>query len=283
MSYREYQRDLLPPPLRGDVGEVYAGDLGAAKDDVVTLAKDAVYLGHVSDPDAQGRETPDDGLAKLGADADLEQGPVESPQDYRARILGAWDLWGWAGTPYGYSLAFERLKRPVRGAQFVPRYGWPDFDWLTLLWSRFWPIVYTGPLAVGRFTVGPWATIGGDASGWEILRVGDFDVGDGSTVGSTATVEELADMRRALAKWKNARDRVPVLIISDGDVIGTPGLIVGEFVVGGVDAVTTTPFETTAIHITYELIVGEFVVGARGYEDDPDGPWFPFIERPAFV
>lgn len=279
MSYAEYQKELLPPPLRGPVGEVFAGDLGAAKDDVVTLAKDAVYLGQLVDPDSLGRETPDDGLAKLGADADLEQGPVESPQDYRARILGAWDLWGWSGTPYGYSLAFERLKRPVRGARFIARYDWPDFDWLTLSWSRFWPIVWTGALTVGRFTVGPWATVGGDASGWEILRVGSFEVGDGSTVGTTATVEELADLRIALAKWKNSRDRVPALIIADGDVVGTPGLIVGSFVVGSASAIG----ETTAVHITFELLVGEFVVGARGYADDPDGPWFPFIERPAFV
>lgn len=280
MTYRQYQRELLPPPLRGDFGEVYAGDLGGAKDDVVTLAKDAVYLGQTSDADGFARETPDDGLAKLGADADLEQGAVESPQDYRARILGAWDLWGWAGTPYGYSLAFERLKRPVRGARFIASSEWFAPDGLSG-WSRFWPIVWTGPLAVGRFTVGPWATVGADASGWDILRVGEFDVGDGSTVGSTATVEELADIRLALAKWKNARDRVPALIIADGDVIGTPGLIVGGFVVGA--DLDGTPGESTAVHITLELIVGEFVVGARGYADDPDGPWFPFIGRSAFV
>lgn len=281
MSYRQYQQQLLPPPLRGDVGEVFAGDLGAAKDDVVTLAKDAVYIGQLVDPDALGREVPADGLAKLGADADLEQGPIESPQDYRARILGAWDLWGWAGTPYGYSLAFERLKRPVRGARFISASQWVAPDGLTSLWSRFWPIVWTGLLAAGRFTVGPWAIVGGNASGWEILRVGDFDVGDGSTVGSTATVEELADLRRALAKWKNARDRVPALVLADGAVIGVPGLLVGGFDVGAL--IDGTPGESSAIHLTFPLNVGAFVVGARGYADDPDGPWFPIVGRDAFV
>ncbi|MBU6202380.1 MAG: hypothetical protein KJS90_10380, partial [Acidobacteria bacterium] len=118
-------------------------------------------------------------------------------------------------------------------------------------------------------------------SGWEILRVGGFDVGDGSTVGTTATVDELAEVRRVLAKWKNARDRVPSLVIADGAVIGVPGLLVGGFDVGYGPAASA--IESTAIHITFELIVGEFVVGARGYEDDPDGPWFPFIGRSAFV
>lgn len=279
MSYESYQRELLPPPLRGDVGEVFAGALGRAKDALVTLAKDAVYIGQIIDPDALGREAPDDALGRLGADADLEQGPIESPQDYRARILGAWDLWGWAGTLYGYSLAFERLKKPIRGARFISASQWVAPDGLTSLWSRFWPIVWTGLLVAGRFTVGPWALVGGDASGWEILRVGGFDVGDGSTVGTTATVEELSELRVALAKWKNTRDRVPALIITDGDVVGTPGLVVGGFVVGSASAIG----ETTAVHITFGLLVGGFVVGARGYADDPDGPWFPIIGRSAFV
>lgn len=279
MSYESYQRELLPPPLRGDTGEAFAGVLGGAKDAVVTLAKGAVYAGQVVDPDGFGREAPDDALARLGADADLEQGPIESPQDYRARILGAWDLWGWAGTLHGYSLAFERLKKPIRGARFISASQWAAPDGLSSLWSRFWVIVYTGALAAGRFTVGPWALVGGDASGWEILRVGGFDVGDGSTVGTTATVEELADLRVALAKWRNARDRVPALIIADGDVVGTPGLVVGGFVVGSASAIG----ETTAVSIAFELLVGGFVVGARGYADDPDGPWFPFLGRAALV
>lgn len=281
MTYESYQRELHPPPLRGDMGEAFHGVLGRAKDALVTLAKDAVYIGQTSDPDALGRETPDDGLERLGADADLEMGAIESPQDYRARILGAWDLWGWAGTPYGYSLAFARLKHPIYGARFIAHYEWPTIDWLTLSWSRFWPIIYTGALTVGRFIVGPWALVGGDASDFEVLVVGSgWTAGDGSTVGSTMTVEDIAEIRRALAKWKNARDRVPALLLAECDVVGTPGLIVGGFYVGGSSSMSRDP---EVISITYELLVGEFVVGARGYEDDPDGPWFPFIERPAFV
>ena len=281
MTYQQYQRELLPPPLRGETGEVYAGDIGAQKDALVTLCKDAVYAGQLLDADGLGREAPDDALGRLGADADLEQGPVEGQDEYRARILGAWDLWGWAGTLYGYSLAFWRFKRPVRGARFVAHYQWPTIDWLTLSWSRFWPIIYTGALTVGRFIVGPWALVGGDASDFEVLVVGSgWTAGDGSTVGSTMTVEDIAEIRRALAKWKNARDRVPALLLAECDVVGTPGLIVGGFYVGGSSSMSRDP---EVISITYELIVGEFVVGARGYEDDPDGPWFPFIERHAFV
>lgn len=274
VSYARYQQELLPAPLRGPVGEVYAGDLGAAKDDLVSLAKDAVYLGQLVDPDALGRETPDDGLAKLGADADLEQGPIESPQDYRARILGAWDLWGWAGTPYGYSLAFERLKRPIRGARFISASQWVAPDGLTSDWSRFWPIVWTGPLAVGRFTVGPWALVGGDASAFVLWTFGDgTEYGDGSTYGSSAAIEDLAEIRTVLAKWKNSRDRVPALLIASGEVYGTPGLTYGDAWAFGGDAVS----------ISQELLFGAFTYGSRGYADDPTGPWHPHYGREFFV
>ena len=282
MSYERYQRELLPPPLRGATGEAFAGGLGRAKDDVVSLAKDAVYGGALVDPDGIGREAPDDALARLGADADLEQGPVESVQSYRLRILDAWDHWGWAGTIYGYGLALWRLKRPVRGARFVRARQWSPPDGIAG-WSRWWLIVYTGALAAGRFTAGPWATVGADASGWEILRVGAFKVGDGSTVGSTMTVSELADLRVALAKWKNARDRVAALILADCAVVGTPGLRVGGFVVGAFDRVTGVARAGTALRLTFAVVVGSFVVGARGYADDPDGPWHPFLGRTALV
>lgn len=273
MSYRTYQRELLPPPLRGETGEVFAGDLGAAKDDVVTLTKDAVYAGQLVDADGLGREAPDDALSRLGADADLEQGPIESPQDYRARILGAWDLWGWSGTVYGYCLALWRLKNPIRGARFVSASEWSAPDGLSG-WSRFWPIVWTGSLAVGRYTVGPWALYGGDASAFVIWTFGDgTEYGDGSTYGSTAAVEELAEIRTVLAKWKNARDRVPALIIASGEVYGTPGLTYGD----------AWAFSGEAAAISQELLFGAFAYGARGYADDPTGPWHPHYGREFFV
>jgi hypothetical protein len=100
-------------------------------------------------------------------------------------------------------------------------------------------------------------------------------------VGTTATVDELAEVRRVLAKWKNARDRVPAMIVADGAVIGVPGLLVGGFDVGFGPAASA--IESSAIYLTFPLNVGAFVVGARGYADDPDGPWFPIVGRNAFV
>ena len=264
MSFEQHQQDLSP--IRGPWSLRWAAAHGRAKDRLVERARQAVLAGAIT-------RTPVDGLARLGADADLERSPIETSEQYRARILGAFDLYGWAGTPYGYAQALSLTSAEIRGARFVAQYQWPaPPDGRASLWSRFWVIVWTGALAVGRFTVGPWATVGGDASPFLLLVVGSFIVGDGSTVGSDITRAQLSEVRRSLAKWKNARDRVPALVLVDGgELVGMPGLIVGGFVVGG-----------SSITYTLNLLVGSFTVGAT-QRTDPDGPWFPYIGHSSLV
>lgn len=258
MSHEQHQQDLSP--IRGPWSLRWAAAHGRVKDRLVERARQAVLAGAIT-------RTPVDGLARLGADADLERSPIETSEQYRTRILGAFDLYSWAGTHYGYANALALTSGEIRGARFIAQYQWPaPPDGRTALWSRFWVIVWTGALAVGRFTVGPWVTVGGNASPFSLLVVGSFTVGDGSTVGSSMTRAQLSEVRRSLAKWKNARDRVPALVLVDGgELVGTPGLVVGGFTVGG-----------SSITYTLDLVVGGFVVGATP-RTDPDGPWFPFL------
>lgn len=263
-TFREWQPTLQPAGLRGAWGERWAQSLGDHKDAAVALAKEAVRARFVGD-------APSDALSLLGADRDLDRSPLDTATSYRARLAAAWDVWGWAGTPYGYAYALALTSAKVRGARFVAQYQWTPPDGLTSLWSRFWVLVWTGALTVGRFTVGPWAIVGDTASPFSLLVVGDFVVGDGSTVGSDMTVAQLSEVRRALAKWKNARDRVPALKLASGSIVGTPGLVVGSFTVGG-----------SVITYTLDPIVGAFVVGASPTED-PDGPWFPRVGRSNLV
>lgn len=260
----------MPGALRGPYGLAWARAHGTLKDRLVTRARQSVYLGGIVDPEGRGREVPDDGLARHGADADLERSPLDTAATYRARLAAAWEVHGWAGTPYGYAYALSLTSAQIRGARVVAQYQWTPPDGLTGLWSRFWVLVWTGALTVGRFTVGPWAVVGGQASPFELLVVGDFVVGDGS-VGSDMTVAQLSEVRRTLAKWKNARDRVPALMLASGAIVGTPGLVVGSFTVGG-----------SVITYTLAPIVGAFVVGASPTED-PDGPWFPRVGRSNLV
>lgn len=261
----------MPGALRGDYGLAWARAQGTLKDRLAARARQSVYAGGASDPEGRGRECPDDGLARLGADADLERSPLDTAATYRARIAAAWDVWGWAGTPRGYAHALSLTSAGIAGARFVAQYQWTPPDGLTALWSRFWVIVWTGALTIGRFTIGPWAEIGGQASPFELLTIGDFTIGDGSTIGSSMTVAQLGEIRRALAKWKNARDRVPAMLLATGAVIGTPGLSIGGFVIGG-----------SRIVYALDLVIGGFVIGASPTED-PDGPWFPRIGRSNLV
>ena len=270
-TYAQHQQDLMPGALRGDYGLAWARAQGTLKDQLVVRTRQSVYLGGVTDPEGRGRQAPDDALPRLGADVDLERSPIDTAASYRARIAAAWDVWSWAGTPYGYAQALALTSAQITGARFVAQHEWTAPDGLAALWSRFWVLVWTGALTVGRFTVGPWAIVGGDASPFDLLVVGDFVVGDGSTVGSNMTVAQLSEVRRSLAKWKNARDRVPALMLASGAIVGTPGLAVGAFVVGG-----------SRIVYTLDLLVGAFVVGASPTED-PDGPWFPRVGRSNLV
>lgn len=268
-EFEQYQADVTP--LRGPWGRRWAGAFGSRKDALLERARGAAYLGAVADPEGRGRQAPDDALGRLGDDAQIERSPLDTAATYRARLAEAFDVWGRAGTPYGYAQALALTSAKVRGARFVAQYEWAAPDGLTALWSRFWVVVWAGELAVGRFTIGPWATIGGKASPFELLTIGDFTIGDGSTIGSSMTVAQLGEIRRALAKWKNARDRVPAMLLATGTVIGTPGLSIGDFTIGG-----------DRIAYTLDLIIGDFLIGASPTED-PSGPWFPRIGRSNLV
>ena len=265
MTFAQYQEDLTP--IRGDWGLAWARAHGTVKDRELTRARDAVLVGAVTRCGA-------DALPRHGADVDLERYAPDTDATYRARLTQAFDLWGWAGTPRGWAHALSLTSAQIRGARFVAQYQWPSGapDGFTSLWSRFWVYVWTGTLTVGRFTVGPWATLGAAASPYTLLVVGDFTVGPDVLVGVNMTPAQLREIRQALAKWKSARDRVPALGIADGVIVGMPGLVVGGFVVGG-----------SLIRITYSgggvARVGDFTVGATP-QSHPSAPWCPYVGRP---
>ena len=259
-SLEQYQQDVTP--LRGPAGSAWAASFGRTKDTLLARAKEAVYLGSVLDAEGRGRQAPDDALARLGADASIERSPLDTAAEYRARIAVAWDVWSRAGTPYGYAYALALTSAQINGARFVAQYQWTPPDGLTALWSRFWVVIYTGALAWGRFTWGPWATWGATASPFTFRVWGAWTWGVGMW-GASITTAQLSEIRNALAKWKNARDRVPEIVITDGALWGTPGLTWGAFVWGAAVARYTLP-----------LVWGAWTWGASPRED-PDGPWFP--------
>ena len=197
MSYRQFQIDITPSPLRGPNGQAWAGGLGTQKDTLVARGKQAVYIGGVADPQGRGRETPSDGLSRLGADAQIERFSGESDDSYRARIAGAWGTWALAGTRRGiaYSVGLLGYGTPAVWSQReLPRPG-PSTAWARMT------------LVFGGFEA--WD----GESAWDLF---DWDARLVQGIESHNTAEVRAQLRRILRTWINARDHVTSVIIGFG-------------------------------------------------------------------
>jgi hypothetical protein len=178
-DYATYQPSLHPTALAGPYGLSWGRSQGTMKDRVITLATDALDAGLVL-------RCPDDALPLLGADVALEQLPSETSTSYRARILGAWDTWPWAGTRTGLTNVAAQLL--YQGATLITAAEW-GVSLASTLWARWWLLIdfdAKGFAAEDAWGTGTW--------------------GDGGTWGSDAPLAEVARCRRALRQFTNARD-----------------------------------------------------------------------------
>ena len=190
-TYAVYQPSLHPTGLAGPYGTAWAASQGTMKDRVITLAADAVDAGLVLRCTA-------DALPLLGADVALEQLPSETSTSYRARILGAWDTWPWAGTRTGLAAVFTLLGLTVTIATATELSRLPWAQWFAFASATGW-------------TRRAWTS--GTAT-W------------GSGVwGSTASRDDVRRTRRFTRRFSNARDRGWVVILqSSPGVWGAPSV-----------------------------------------------------------
>jgi hypothetical protein len=117
-NFETYQSvDLAPGWLRDEWGTALLGGLGARKDAHVALLKEAAKCGAPS-------LCPADALGLLGAERGIDRGLTESEASYRVRVKAAWDIWRWAGTPYGLLAAFYWAGyRPTSGKVILQTQG----------------------------------------------------------------------------------------------------------------------------------------------------------------
>ena len=123
-----------PAGAAAGAGSSPAGGIGAAKDTVVSLAREAVYVGGVVDPAGRGRQCPDGDIGRIGADTTIPRLPGELAASYRARLAVAFDAWSDACTASGVLDAVELLGygRPALITQRVL-----PVDGYASLWARF--------------------------------------------------------------------------------------------------------------------------------------------------
>jgi hypothetical protein len=96
---KEYQSKTLAPGwLQDPAGRAFLESLGARKDALAALAKEAVKA-------SLPTLCPVDALGELGTECGIDRGAAESEAAYRKRVRAAWDQWKWAGTSYGLLLA----------------------------------------------------------------------------------------------------------------------------------------------------------------------------------
>lgn len=208
MSYRDYQARLHHGPIRGPYGSAWAEALGQTKDDLLARTKESTKVGFVG-------VCADDALARHGEDFDLPRLPGEAIDTYRARLLGAWETWGWAGTEHGLRVALNLLGWWGVWLPTVRQLGHPDP--YTNLWARYYVFITGeatwGELAWASFNWGADLTIDASAPAW-----GAFDWGE-LLWGLDAADTVPAQIRATLRKWENARDRVANITFTFGAVL----------------------------------------------------------------
>lgn len=212
-TYFAWQPTLQPAGLRGQWGERWGAVLGAEKDILVGLAKDAVTARFL--PTA-----PSDALSLLGDERQIGRQSGEAESSFRARLAGAWESWSWVGTRYGVSLAVGLLGW---GYPAVISYRELPWDSAADRWARL-RVIFTGAAAWTGSAWGSWV--------WGSRLVEGIETVD--------PVVARVTLRRVLRQWINARDRVFAVTIARG------GALWGRFVWGSGSWSTSTTTEWSA-------------------------------------
>lgn len=211
--FADYQPDLHPAPLQDTWGRAWGAVHGAAKDAVVSLAREAMYVGGVVDPAGRGRQVPDGDLGRIGADTTIPRLPGEAVASYRARLAVAFDVWGSACTAgglvarldelagaYGFDTYLFRTARdwsPTGALDATP-------DGRSDLWARWWALVFDPPWTLDTWDDG--GTYDADAT-WD----------------TNASAQTVSTVLAYLRQWSSARDLFYVRLyygVADGDVWG---------------------------------------------------------------
>lgn len=225
-TYSDYQFALQPPHLSGPWGEKWARSFGLLKDGLSRSFVYAVKARFVS-------VCPEDGLAYIGWERDLERGPSESASSYRIRLKNAWVDYEWMGTDKGIAdnLAVLGITATIvrdRGKSWIRDTSLPYLgSYVSLgatafthdsndpgdVWGRMWIIITDPPwsriesytdLAALYPTWGDWSAAG---IGW----------------GLTASLDEIGRIRRIAKKWTGSHALVVnIIVISRGRVFGFP-------------------------------------------------------------
>lgn len=105
--FRKYLPDVkLPPEFQRSFWRAFFSALGAVLDYMVGQLKAGVKSRFPS-------TAADDALEAIGAERQILRGPGDTTTSYAARLRAAWDIWTWAGRPYGVLQALRSAGYPT--------------------------------------------------------------------------------------------------------------------------------------------------------------------------
>lgn len=93
-TFRAYLLDISPPWLLTKSGAAFMAALGEVKDSILFRLREAARIRFL-------RFASDDALLKAGEERGIPRSAGEDSDTYRARLIGAWDAWKYAGTALG--------------------------------------------------------------------------------------------------------------------------------------------------------------------------------------
>lgn len=102
MKFRDYLPNSAAPWLQGPKGTAWNRAVGDVCDSVEDRVRAAVLARCPSRAMA-------DAVLLAAAERGIERGAAESISSLAARVVKAWETWGWAGTPYGILSELRRV------------------------------------------------------------------------------------------------------------------------------------------------------------------------------
>jgi hypothetical protein len=238
-TFADFQSQTLAPGwLRDEWGAAYLSAFGARKDAHAALLKEAVKA-------RMPGIAPSDALARLGAERGIDRGQGESEAAYRARVVAAWDVWRWAGTPFGLLLALYRAGyTPQSGKVILQTQGDPVAGGYQYeLRADFDPAVHAPEQALVVTGLGVVALGGLPAALWQDFAV--FFVPPLLPAWDPAPADaspEVNGIRSLITRWKPGHERCVALKVLPGVAWGVGGLLWNGFNWGaGAASTTWTP------------------------------------------
>jgi hypothetical protein len=217
--FRTARRALGPAWLTTGKDSLTVGFTLDALKDAFTERLRQGQLTRFPQQDPSGTPSPDDALAALGRDRGIVRGIAETSDHYAARMITWLDDHATAGNPFALMQQLAGYTGPgpafrtvdVRGNWYSrdgegnvsalinqANWDWDSDPYALTYWSRFWVIIYPN----GLWSTAPALGSGGPLGTWP------------GTIGSTATLEEVSDIRGIVKSWKPAGTRCVNIILA---------------------------------------------------------------------